>query len=101
MSVDATMSLLQRERQERFKEFGKELPKAWKVLEDAGWGTRYTHDAHDSTAKKLLRRMGSAVATHGVGVGSSSLSPMSYGCKRVVVIGVHGWFSGMLLPLPF
>jgi len=107
-SVDATMSLLQRERQERFKEFGKELPKAWKVLEDAGWDTSYTHSAHDSTAKRLLRRMSSAAATHGVGHGSSfkagvppseAVNDVLRGCKRVVVIGVHGWFPGM--PLEF
>ncbi|KAF9553354.1 hypothetical protein CPC08DRAFT_822347 [Agrocybe pediades] len=95
-------SILEIERRERFKEFGKELPKAWKVLEDAGWDTSYARDEYDSTARRLLRRM-SSVATghpHASKPGAppaEAVSDVLRGCRRVVVIGVHGWFPGAMI----
>ena len=90
-----SLSLAEKEKRERFREFGKELPKAWGVLEEGGVDTR-----------------GMGFGGSKFGGGSSSLKtafglkgPMTRedangfydvlrGCRRVVVIGVHGWFPG-------
>ena len=62
-------SPLERNNTDRFKEFGA-LPKAWKVFEDAGWNTA----TQVGQPIDILR-----------------------GCRKVVVIGVHGWFPGTMI----
>ncbi len=54
---------LKGESTEKLRGFGKELPKAWKIVEEAG----------DQPADVLR------------------------GCRRVVAIGVHGWFPGAMI----
>ena len=49
-------------RKEKFREFGKALPRAWEVIENP--------------------------------TGSNRQLDILRGCKRVVVIGIHGWFPG-------
>ncbi|PPR07240.1 hypothetical protein CVT26_012498, partial [Gymnopilus dilepis] len=84
------LSILEKERLERFQEFGRELPKAWKVLEDTfGAGV-------------VERMMGLPASSpgpeHGHGVtGESAVKDVLRGCRRVVVIGVHGWFPGTMI----
>ncbi|KAF8161693.1 hypothetical protein B0H34DRAFT_390777 [Crassisporium funariophilum] len=102
--VEDLLSAVERERKERFREFGKELPKAWKVFDDAGWDTSL-----GSTRMGLGRRTSSSASGSGfpvVGKGKTTaigggetdvVADVLKGCKRVVVIGVHGWFPGAMI----
>ncbi|KAF8148719.1 hypothetical protein B0H34DRAFT_207701 [Crassisporium funariophilum] len=103
-AVEDLLSAVERERKERFREFGKELPKAWKVFDDAGWDTSL-----GSTRMGLGRRTSSSASGSGfpvVGKGKTTaigggetdaVADVLKGCKRVVVIGVHGWFPGAMI----
>ena len=104
--------------EERFKEFGKELPKAWQI-EEAGLDadTRsttplshiptfgfYSADSPKKSDVPLINEGSQAgVGASGVdenqGAGSHSdgMKDVLRGCKRVVVIGIHGWFPGIVL----
>lgn len=70
--------------------FGKELPRAWDVIEEA----RVEHaTAARQTAPGSGKSKGKGKAPaqeEHVGLSADVLR----GCKRVVVIGVHGWFPG-------
>ena len=107
--------IIKRWEQERFKWFGKELPKMWQI-EEAALNTDTTPTklinripnfglcSPESTKKNDLRSTNKKL---NVGIGASGVddqAEVSYshgvkdvlrGCKRVVVIGVHGWFPGM------
>ncbi|KAF9523697.1 hypothetical protein CPB83DRAFT_862502 [Crepidotus variabilis] len=85
-SLSPTTSLLDRERQERFREFGKELPKAWSVYDDAGWDTADTLSGRPSPPSGGMPPLNTA-----------SVHDVLKGCRRVVVIGVHGWFPGTMI----
>jgi len=68
-------SPLERDSTSKFKEFGRTLPKAWKVFEDAGWSSATPAGTwKDGQPIDILR-----------------------GCQKVVVIGVHGWFPGTMI----
>ena len=101
--------------EERFREFGKELPKFWQI-EEAGLGADTTPTTPMShipvfgfgspkfTKKSDLRSSNKGTQ---IGVGSSSIDEYEgqshsrgvkdvlRGCRRVVVIGIHGWFPGV------
>ncbi|KIM37712.1 hypothetical protein M413DRAFT_448237 [Hebeloma cylindrosporum] len=114
-------SLLERDRRERFREFGKELPKAWRVVEE---GVRVSHasGSKSKSGSRLLSTLSSAssspsssatapTAAKGKGKRSedwhdeghrddgneAGLHDVLRGCRRVVVIGVHGWFPGAMI----
>jgi hypothetical protein len=100
-------SLIERERHERFKNWGKELPKAWHVFEEAGYDTSNMGHGHsgDPFPPPMQRRTVSSASTetspkhvHGVTADAEAemkgMKDVLRGCTRVVVIGVHGWFPG-------
>ena len=92
-------SLLEKERRERFVGIGRELPKAWGVLRAAGWdvdsGAGMKGDARGirNGAASFTGRESLGGDVDG-GLGEEGMSNVLRGCKRVVVIGVHGWFPG-------
>ena len=65
--------------------FGKELPRAWDVVEGRV-------GAQEESGKG--KGKGGGI---GVGVGVGIDPDVLRGCKRVVVIGIHGWFPGTFL----
>ncbi|KAF6742553.1 hypothetical protein DFP72DRAFT_810885 [Ephemerocybe angulata] len=72
--------------------FGQELPKSWEVIERALSGAQ---DDGDSRRPGLFVGAGPTVSAEGV---SEVLEKdVLRGCKRVVVIGVHGWFPGAMM----
>ena len=89
--------------EERFREFGKELPKSWQI-EEAGLDADTTPMSHIQ-----IFGLGSPKMNKGpqIGVGSSGIDECEgrshslgmrdvlRGCKRVVIIGIHGWFPGV------
>ena len=104
--------------EERFREFGKQLPKSWQI-EEAGLNADtapttptipmnhtpiFGFGSPKFTKKGDLR---SSDKGSQIGVGSSGVdeyegqfhSPemkdVLRGCKRVAVIGIHGWFPGV------
>lgn len=81
-------SLLEKERREKFVGIGRELPKAWGVLRAAGWDVDPGMGAASSAGRESL---GGDVD------GGLDMSDVLRGCKRVVVIGVHGWFPGTIM----
>lgn len=89
-------SLLEHERKVRFERYGQELPKSWEVLEGA-------LEREDAGKRPALSRLASALSSSGDDVlGHVSNDEVSRGitkdvlrgCRRVVIIGVHGWFPG-------
>ncbi|KAF9472217.1 hypothetical protein BDN70DRAFT_887238 [Pholiota conissans] len=66
-------SLIEQDRQRRFALWGKELPKAWSIIDSVG-----------------------RVDEPGVERGTEVQDTLR-GCRRVVVIGVHGWFPGAMI----
>jgi len=101
-------SLLDKERRERFRDFGRELPKDWSVLEG-----RYTPGMGVSSASRWRvssssSSSSSAAAAANVSAakgksstqtqeGDAGLHDVLRGCRRVVVIGIHGWFPGAMI----
>ncbi|TFK24144.1 hypothetical protein FA15DRAFT_431601 [Coprinopsis marcescibilis] len=97
-------SLLERERRKRFERFGEELPKSWAVIEGAGRGS----------PSPTVQTANGISNSGGIGDTSANPAPSSLhpdevqsvnevlrGCKRVVVIGVHGWFPGAVMRTVF
>ncbi|KAJ7293409.1 hypothetical protein C8J57DRAFT_1268974 [Mycena rebaudengoi] len=67
----------EREREKRFEEWGLGLPRAWDVLKPAaakGPSSETGEEAKVGDVENVLR-----------------------GCRRVVVIGIHGWFPGAVM----
>ncbi|KDR69526.1 hypothetical protein GALMADRAFT_145558 [Galerina marginata CBS 339.88] len=99
-ATESLSVLLDRERQERFREFGKELPEAWSVLEDALDTASISSSGSDSRKFKpfgapALSKSNSMAS--GVDGGMDGMKNVLRGCRRVVVIGVHGWFPGAMI----
>jgi hypothetical protein len=100
--------------EERFREFGKELPKSWKI-EEAGLDADTTPTSpmghipifgfgSPKFSKGDLRssNKGSQIVVDSSGIDgyevqshSLGMKDVLRGCKRVVVIGIHGWFPGV------
>jgi len=100
-------SLVERDRRERFREFGRELPKAWAVLEGGG-GRRFaasrSRSRVSSSSSSLSSLSAAAQAKGKASAGAkqeeadkTGLYDVLRGCGRVVVIGVHGWFPGAMI----
>ncbi|KAH6867890.1 hypothetical protein BKA70DRAFT_387392 [Coprinopsis sp. MPI-PUGE-AT-0042] len=80
-------ALLQQERVKRFERYGEELPKAWSIVDPPPV----------TPPTPSLRR---SLSFEGFLPGSSSVRQVDdvlRGCKRVVIIGVHGWFPGAVM----
>ncbi|KAF8888158.1 hypothetical protein CPB84DRAFT_1473955 [Gymnopilus junonius] len=90
------LSMLERERRERFIEFGRELPKAWKVLEDAVAAINRGDAAVGGAVGVGENSAGGVSGAEGVDEGGA-MEDILRGCRRVVVIGVHGWFPGTMI----
>ena len=92
---ETVQSLLEKERRERFVGIGRELPKTWGVLRAAGWdvdsGTEMRGIGMGAASSTSRESLGGDVDG---GLGEEGMSNVLRGCKRVVVIGVHGWFPG-------
>jgi len=105
-------------KEERFKDFGKELPKAWQIEEagldsdtmsmtSIGYVPLFGSSSHEPTKKGDVRsaNKGSQAGVdashvdedHGARSHSDGVKDVFRGCKRVVVIGIHGWFPGAML----
>ena len=95
-------SLVERDRRERFREFGRELLKAWAVSEGDGGNavksrgfaasrsrSRVSSSSSSSSAAAAAKAKAKAGAK--VEVDKAGLSDVLRGCRRVVVIGVHGF----------
>ena len=106
----SSISMAEKQRQEQFREFGKELPKAWTIFEEAGWDTNirvlgggsFNSKPSPPTLLRALSGRGTRSAPSGTpeGMASSGLGGVRdvlRGCKRIVVIGVHGWFPGAMI----
>ena len=100
-------SLVERDRRERFREFGRELPKAWAVLEGGG-GRRFAASrsrSRVSSSSSSLSSLSAAAQAKGKASASAKqeeadktgLHDVLRGCRRVVVIGVHGWVPGAMI----
>lgn len=104
-------ALLEHERQVRFEQFGQELPKAWEVIEGSSAGGGGSAELRESVVSEMRPGVGragsSASRTRSAGgagadvdcrVSQSVFEGLSRdvlrGCRRVVIIGVHGWFPG-------
>ena len=105
-----------KERLERFQNFGKELPHAWDILEPSAnskdpSGVQVPLSSPSKTSisnrSTLSRRipwcfmaaMGRDKAPMQDNHGATShaeekINDVLRGCRRVVVIGIHGWFPG-------
>ena len=95
--------------EERFREFGKELPKSWQIEEtrlgaDTAPTAPISHiptfgfGSPKVTKKGDLRssNKGSQIAVGSSGIDEhDGMKDVLRGCKRVVVIGIHGWFPGV------
>jgi hypothetical protein len=97
--------------EERFREFGKELPKLWEIEEaglDAdtspttpmspipifGLGSTKKGDLRSSNKGSEIGVGSSGIDEYGDKSHSLGMKDVLRGCKRVVVIGIHGWFPG-------
>ena len=106
-------SLVERDRRERFREFGRELPKAWEVLEGVGGNdvksrgfaasrsrSRVSSSSFSSSSSSAAVAKAKSKAKAKAGakeVDKAGLYDVLRGCHRVVVIGVHGWFPGAMI----
>jgi hypothetical protein len=96
-------ALVDREvKEERFKQFGKELPKMWQILEEDMNTTPTTpmdcfgFRSPEPTKKGDLNQSGVNEDEGRVeGSHSQGMKDVLSGCKRVVAIGIHGWFLGI------
>ena len=106
--------------EERFRDFGKKLPKAWQI-EEAGLNavttpttptTPMSHTPIFGFGSPKFTKKGDSRSSNKesqIGVGSSGIDEYDdqfhslgmkdvlRGCKRVIVIGIHGWFPGVFL----
>jgi len=88
-------SWAEKEKRERFREFGKELPKAWGVLEEGGVDTRSMgFGCSRFGSGSLSLKAGAGLKGPMTTEDDHGLYDVLRGCRRVVVIGVHGWFPG-------
>ena len=89
------------DKKERLKEFGKELPKTWQIIEDAGLDatTPTTPMIHMPTFG-FCSSAGASGVVNGGGANPQGMKDVLRGCKKVVVIGIHGWFPGMSFFFP-
>ncbi|EAU87248.2 hypothetical protein CC1G_12689 [Coprinopsis cinerea okayama7 len=93
-------TLLEQERQKRFERFGEELPKAWKVLHNGTIGSGGSPAPIEGVDVGLgdtsaNTGVNATIGTRVPGLGDSqgqAIHDVLRGCRRVVVIGVHGWF---------
>lgn len=102
---DGNLSAVEKERQEIFQHFGKELPRAWEIIErtTTGPGTSGTVDVSPGLTSAMPRNKSgrSSIkvkdsyndATLGADERNHVYDVLRE-CKRVVVIGIHGWFPG-------
>jgi hypothetical protein len=96
--------------EERFREFGKELPKSWQIEEEARLNANTAPTAPISHipsfgfgSPKVMKKgdlrssnKGSQIVIGSSGIdGHEGMKDVLRGCKRVVVIGIHGWFPGV------
>ncbi|TFK32756.1 hypothetical protein BDQ12DRAFT_692058 [Crucibulum laeve] len=76
---------------DRWLQFGKELPRAWHVVEEAErTATIGKVGGHQTAGKKV------GIQTEAEGE-IDGMNDVLKGCRRVVVIGVHGWFPGAMM----
>ncbi|KAG2006380.1 hypothetical protein CC2G_002700 [Coprinopsis cinerea AmutBmut pab1-1] len=98
-------TLLEQERQKRFERFGEELPKAWKVLHNGTIGSGGSPAPIEGVEVGLgdtsaNTGVNATIGTRVPGLGDSqgqAIHDVLRGCRRVVVIGVHGWFPGAVM----
>jgi hypothetical protein len=75
-------------REDEWLHFGKELPRAWDVVE------RRVGKEKEKETGVVGKLVGKGKGKVLAGVGASIDPDVLRGCKRVVVIGIHGWFPG-------
>lgn len=99
--------VLQRHRRAMFRAWGQELPKAWRVLEEGRALDSSPGSREGFADPPRMQRKGSwlsSKSTAGEGPErtevdaeeeTKGMGDVLRGCRRVVVIGIHGWFPGM------
>ena len=80
-------TLLQQEREKRLERFGEKLPKAWNIVDPPPVAP---------ATPSIKRTLSFEGLLHG-GASARQVDDVLRGCKRVVIIGVHGWFPGKFL----
>jgi hypothetical protein len=78
-------------REDEWSHFGRELPRAWDVVE------RRVGKERVKETGVLGKLVGKGKRKASAGAGASVDPDVLRGCKRVVVIGIHGWFPGMFV----
>lgn len=105
---DGNLSAAEKERKEIFQHFGKELPRAWEVIERTTTGPvtpRTAGVSSVSTSAMPRNQPGRSSAAGKDSYEGGNLGPnerkdmfnVLRDCKRVVAIGVHGWFPGAVV----
>ncbi|RXW17278.1 hypothetical protein EST38_g8577 [Candolleomyces aberdarensis] len=88
-------SLLEQERKVRFERFGQELPKSWDVIE--GGGISNPADASGRQLEQQVSEVNLGIQSADQLSDSVVIKDVLRGCRRVVIIGVHGWFPGAMM----
>ncbi|KJA24769.1 hypothetical protein HYPSUDRAFT_38427 [Hypholoma sublateritium FD-334 SS-4] len=99
------LDVLERHRQAAFRAWGQELPKAWRVLQEGAIEEGGSSSASVDARPRKIRRRGSWGSSHGgperiyadAGEEAGGMHDVLRGCRRVVVIGIHGWFPGAMI----
>ena len=98
--------------EERFREFGKELPKSWQIEGAAldvdttpttsmshiplfGFGSPKKSDLRSTNKEAQIGVGASGIDNYEGQSHPPGMKDVLRGCKRVVVIGIHGWFPGV------
>lgn len=85
---------IEREKRERYSMFGKELPRALQAQQDARRAEMKT-DEHLGSSQPAGANRSRMKDLSDSQQGLKDVADVMKGCKKVVVIGIHGWFPGM------
>ncbi|XP_006464180.1 hypothetical protein AGABI2DRAFT_75124 [Agaricus bisporus var. bisporus H97] len=99
----AHTSAYEEEQQGKYQDFGKQLPRAWELVGSHQDNLKASRTPPSETPTQVARQAVGRFLTYGQDVNRDGMfSPGEQkrindtlrGCRRVVVIGIHGWFPG-------
>jgi len=96
------ISSFENEQREKYQNFGKQLPRSWDVVQPTQDGLKHRIPGSQDPAQVGKKAAGRFVTDCQNVNQDRTFSPREEndinntlrGCRRVVVIGVHGWFPG-------